>query len=172
MPRKCTFCPPLAASCFMFTRSTTSCVLAPALSHTCHTDTEVQVPEMHSFKEDHIPPYGTVLWIRIRMDPHHFGNLDPHPDSDPHKIKFRIRIRIKVISWIRNRSGSASIWRWQAKMYGIWAYSSIFSRVWAFIWKLGSGSRSASNKKIRIRIATKWSGSTTLPPYRYEIPNR
>jgi hypothetical protein len=26
-----------------------------------------------------------VLWIRIRMDLHHFGNLDPHPDSHPHK---------------------------------------------------------------------------------------
>jgi hypothetical protein len=51
--------------------------------------------------------------IRIRMDPHHFGNLDPHPDPhqgeksypdphqgkksdpDPHQIKIRIRSRIK-----------------------------------------------------------------------------
>jgi hypothetical protein len=38
-----------------------------------------------------------VLWfrifirIRICMDPHHFGNLDPHPDQ----IKIRIRSRIK-----------------------------------------------------------------------------
>jgi hypothetical protein len=31
-----------------------------------------------------------VLWIRIRKDPHHFGNLDPHP----HQIKIRIRIKI------------------------------------------------------------------------------
>ncbi len=31
------------------------------------------------------------------MDPHNFGNLDPH------QIKIRIRIRIKVISWIRCR---------------------------------------------------------------------
>ncbi len=23
--------------------------------------------------------YGVVLWIRIRMDPHNFGSLDPHP---------------------------------------------------------------------------------------------
>jgi hypothetical protein len=41
------------------------------------------------------------------MDPHHFGNLDPHPDPHPHQkkimIRIRIRIRIKVISWIRNR---------------------------------------------------------------------
>jgi hypothetical protein len=46
-----------------------------------------------------------VLWIRIRMDPHNFGNLEPHPD--PHQIKIQtricIRIRIKVISWIRIR---------------------------------------------------------------------
>jgi hypothetical protein len=27
------------------------------------------------------------------MDPHHFGNLDPHP----HQIKIRIRIRIEVM---------------------------------------------------------------------------
>jgi hypothetical protein len=32
----------------------------------------------------------TVLWIRIRKDQHHFGNLDPHP----HQIKIRIRIKI------------------------------------------------------------------------------
>ncbi len=31
-----------------------------------------------------------VLWIRIRKDPPHYGNLDPHP----HKIKIRIRIKI------------------------------------------------------------------------------
>ncbi len=40
------------------------------------------------------------LCIRISMDPHHFGNLDLHPD--PHQIE--VRIRIKVINWIRNRS--------------------------------------------------------------------
>jgi hypothetical protein len=32
-----------------------------------------------------------VLWIR--KDPHHFGNLDPHPDLHPHQIKIRIRIK-------------------------------------------------------------------------------
>jgi hypothetical protein len=30
------------------------------------------------------------------MDPHHFGNLDPHPDLHPHQIKFRIRILIRI----------------------------------------------------------------------------
>ncbi len=61
----------------------------------------------------------------------------------------RIRIRIKVISWIR-------IWiyicRWQAKIYGIWAYLSIFSRFLAFIWKPSYGFGSAS----------RWYGSATL----------
>jgi hypothetical protein len=31
-----------------------------------------------------------VLWIRIRKDPDHFGNLDPHP----HQVKIRIRVKI------------------------------------------------------------------------------
>ncbi len=35
-----------------------------------------------------------MLWIRIPKDPHHFGNLDPHPD--PHQIKIRIWIRIRI----------------------------------------------------------------------------
>jgi hypothetical protein len=46
----------------------------------------------------------------------------------------------------RSGTGSASVYRWQAKMYGIWAYFCTFSRVWAFIWKLGSESGTASNK--------------------------
>jgi hypothetical protein len=67
-----------------------------------------------------LPVFVPVFWIliRIRMDPHHFGNLNPHPDPhqiksgsasrsasdknpDPHLIKIRIwiRIRITVISW-------------------------------------------------------------------------
>ncbi len=48
-----------------------------------------------------------VLLTRILMDPHHFGNLVPHPDPDPHQIrnqdpdphqikKKRIRIRIRI----------------------------------------------------------------------------
>ncbi len=56
-------------------------------------------------------------------------------------------------------SRSASLCRLQAKIYGIWAYLSIFSRFWSFILKLGSisGSRSASKRKIgsRIRIRMK-----------------
>jgi hypothetical protein len=37
-----------------------------------------------------------VLWIRIRKDPHHFGNLDTH--SDPHpRQKMRIRIKIYLL---------------------------------------------------------------------------
>jgi hypothetical protein len=30
------------------------------------------------------------------MDPHHFGNLDLHPDPRPHQIKIKIRIRINL----------------------------------------------------------------------------
>jgi hypothetical protein len=26
-----------------------------------------------------------VLWIRIRVDPPYFANLDPHPVPDPHQ---------------------------------------------------------------------------------------
>ncbi len=69
--------------------------------------------------------YGYVRIILVsnvvKQDPHHFGNLDPHPDphphqikkldpySEPHQIKFRIRIRVRIrvritiMSWIRSR---------------------------------------------------------------------
>ncbi len=47
-----------------------------------------------------------MLWIRIRMDLHHFGNPDPHPHPHKHQLKIRIRIRIrihiKVKIWILN----------------------------------------------------------------------
>jgi hypothetical protein len=35
-----------------------------------------------------------MLWIRIRKDPHHFGNLKMRPDEHPQQIKIRIRIKI------------------------------------------------------------------------------
>ncbi len=54
-------------------------------------------------------------------------------------------IRIQVTSRIRIR-----------KMYGLWAYLSTFSRFWAFIWTLGSGSGSASKWKIWSGSASKW----------------
>ncbi len=108
----------------------------------------------------------------ILMDPHHFENMDPHPHQIKKiRIRIHIRIRIKVISWNR-------IWvrinlqlTRQNVRYGIWAYLSTFSRVWAFIWKVGFGSesgpvsgwkvgygsaekksKSASNKKRGIQI--------------------
>jgi len=43
-------------------------------------------------------------------------------------------------------SGSASTYRWRAKMYGKWAYLSTFSRFWEI--KLGFGSISASKWKV------------------------
>jgi hypothetical protein len=30
---------------------------------------------------------------RLRMDPYHCGDLDPHPYQHPHQIKIRIRIK-------------------------------------------------------------------------------
>jgi hypothetical protein len=33
------------------------------------------------------PGVGSVV------DPHHFGNLDPHPDPHPHQMKIRSRIK-------------------------------------------------------------------------------
>jgi hypothetical protein len=41
----------------------------------------------------HINDQATVLWIQIRNDQHHFGNLDPHT----HQIKIRICIKIKKL---------------------------------------------------------------------------
>ncbi len=35
-------------------------------------------------------------------------------------------------------------------MYGIWAYLSSFSRIWAFLWKLGSGSGSWSASRWKV----------------------
>ncbi len=64
------------------------------------------------------------------------------------KGRIRIRIRSKVISWIRFRINlrmkSPNVWN-------IWANKSTFSRLWAFIWKLGSGSASKWKGRIRIR---------------------
>ncbi len=57
-----------------------------------------------TFKEINVDVDQSGFESRIGsvVDPHHFGNLDPHPDPHPHQIKIRFRIRIKVISWIRN----------------------------------------------------------------------
>ncbi len=86
-------------------------------------------------------------------------------------------------------SGSASICRWPAKMYGKWAYLSIF---WGFEplfgskdpdpephkWKVRSesaskwqaGSGSASKLKVGTESASKWCGSATLAKMLEEIP--
>jgi hypothetical protein len=89
-----------------------------------------------------------VLSSVVDPDPHHFANQsgsasasnkNPDPLADLHQ------------SDNLDGTGSASICSWQAKMYWIWAYYSTFSRVWAFMCKLGSGFGSAS-----------WCGSTSL----------
>ncbi len=54
------------------------------------------------------------------------------------------RIRIKEISWIRNRINL------QMKNQNVWNMSLFehFFKIWAFIWKLGSGSGFASKWKV------------------------
>jgi hypothetical protein len=32
----------------------------------------------------------------VDPDPHHLGNLDPHPDPHQHQIKIRIRINLHM----------------------------------------------------------------------------
>ncbi len=85
----------------------------------------------------------SFAWASV-VDPHHFGNLNPHPDQ------IKIRIHIKVISWIRIRINlqmtSQNVWN-----KSIFYYFSTFLRVGAFIWQQGSGSGSGW-KVIRIRI--------------------
>jgi hypothetical protein len=43
-----------------------------------------------------------VVTIVVDLDPHHFGNLDPHPHQIKIRTRVRIQIHIKVISGIRN----------------------------------------------------------------------
>ncbi len=78
-------------------------------------------------------PPTPVFWIRIHII----------------LVKWlRIRIHIKVISWLRNRIRIRINLQMTSKMYGIWAYFSTFSWIWAFIWKLGSEFGSASGRKV------------------------
>ncbi len=70
-----------------------------------------------------------------------------------------------------DRSRSALVGRWQAKMYGIWAYLSTFlgfeplfgrsKSGSALKWKVGSGS--ASRWQAGSGSASKWCGSAILP---------
>ncbi len=77
------------------------------------------------------------------MDPHHFGNLDPHP----HQIKIQIRIRIKAISWIRNRIRIRINLQMTSQNVRNMSLFEHFFKGWAFIiWKLGFGSGSGSEK--------------------------
>jgi hypothetical protein len=100
---------------------------------------------------------NTVMWIRIRKDPHHFGNLDPHPDPHPHQIK--IRIRIKIFKLDPELHQFADVKRKCMEYEPILALFQEFehffkARIWMRIRirvKVGSGSSSASgsasNKK-------------------------
>jgi hypothetical protein len=100
-----------------------------------------------------------VLWIRILVDPDHFGNLDPHPDPhqiknpDLDQIKTRIRIRIKVINWIRVsinlQKTSQNVWNmnlFEIFFKGLRLYFE--ARIWIRI-------RIRVKSRIRVRIRIK-----------------
>jgi hypothetical protein len=59
------------------------------LSHLCEFIEDCEHTSL-AVKILHLLGRASVLWIRIRVrkDPHHFGNLEPH------QIKIRIRIKI------------------------------------------------------------------------------
>jgi hypothetical protein len=78
--------------------------------------------------------YYNVFWqmcTAVSVDPHHFNNLDPHPDSHPHpdphphphpdphphQIKINIRKRIKIYKL--NPEPNSHRFAREAKMYGI-----------------------------------------------------
>jgi hypothetical protein len=76
-----------------------------------------------------------MLWIRIRKDPHHFGNLNPRPH--PYKIKIRIRIKIYKLDPEPDPHQFADV---QPKCM---EYEPILALFQAFFLKLGFGSGSA-----------------------------
>jgi hypothetical protein len=78
-----------------------------------------------------------VLWIRIRKDPHHFGN---HPDPHPHKMKIRIRIHIKIYKLDPDPGQFADI---KPKCMEYEPILALFSQGFEPFLKLGSGSGSA-----------------------------
>jgi hypothetical protein len=86
-----------------------------------------------------------VLWIRIRKDPHLFGNLDANPDPHPHQIKIRIRICIKIYKLDPDPHQFGDV-KPKCKEYEpIFAHFQWFEPIFL---KLRSGSGSASNKNL------------------------
>ncbi len=80
-----------------------------------------------------------MLWIRIRMDPHNFGNLDPHPDPPPHQIKIRIRINLQMTS----QYGKRSLFEHFFKVLCLYLDARIWIRIRIRVRvKVGSGSAS------------------------------
>ncbi len=88
--------------------------------------------------------YGTFFVLKCSV-----ANLDP----DPHGSASNGKLGSGSGSKWETRSGSAppsaSFCRWQAKIYGIWAYFSTFSRFWAFICKIVSGFGSDTQQSER-----------------------
>ncbi len=82
-----------------------------------------------------------MLWIRIRKDPHHCGNLDPHPDPHSHQIKIRIRIKIYKMDPERDLHRFADV---ILKCMEYEPILALFQGFEPFFLKLGSGSGSGS----------------------------
>jgi hypothetical protein len=86
-----------------------------------------------------------VFWIPIRIrihkDPHHFGNLDPHPD--PHQIKIQIRIKNFKPDPEPDPDRFSDV---RPKCMEYEPILALFQGVEHCFLKLGSGSGSASNK--------------------------
>ncbi len=98
-----------------------------------------------------------------------WGTLVVWSDTSPQPLASRPKLQQKIHQSHRNNSShqcsefasnwkvgsgsvSASICRWQAKMYGIWAYLSTFSNFWAFFLEARIRNRIRINGKGRIRI--------------------
>jgi hypothetical protein len=64
------------------------------------TLTNLKVPPVTLFKELVAAFTNPPMTVKLALDPHPFGNLEPHPHQgykpgpDPHQIKIRIRIRL------------------------------------------------------------------------------
>jgi hypothetical protein len=56
--------------------------------------------------------------------------------------------------------------------YGIWAYLSTFSRVWAFIWKLGFGAGSTLGWKVGSGFASASNKTKDPDPHPHQIKIR
>ncbi len=132
---------------------------------------------LHSFnieKQLQVGIIHVVLWRKqcCASRSASFWYLDPHPHQikiGPHQI---IKIRNRIRIWIRIKAGSGTDpdpHQFSDEKPKCMEYEPIWvltiSRVWAFIWKLGSGS--ASGWQVESGFSSKRCGSTTLVSGKY-----